>query len=231
MKIICGLGNPGENYANTRHNCGFMVIDELARNLGVSVDKKRFEAKVAETFVDGQKVLLMKPETYMNNSGVALRQAMDYYKVDPEDVLIIYDDLDTPVGSIRLRQKGSAGGHNGIKSIIQWMMTDKFNRIRVGIGRNPQIPIIEYVLTRFRPEERQPLLEAVQKAADAARTSVRTDFNKVMSDFNPKAPKKNKKEKDEKRNQIMTLVDPKGTDVLIADEEIETTRFGNEDNK
>jgi PTH1 family peptidyl-tRNA hydrolase len=186
MKIIVGLGNPGLKYENTRHNAGFMVMDALAKNLELSFDKEKFEALMAKGKVKGEDVILLKPQTYMNNSGIALRQCLDFYKAGPEDVLVIYDDVDLPVGSIRLRPKGSAGGHNGMKSIIECLFTSDFDRIRVGVGKDAQIPMINWVLSKFRSEEKQPLEEAVALAAKAAQASIKTDFSRVMNQYNAK---------------------------------------------
>ncbi|MCF0260010.1 MAG: aminoacyl-tRNA hydrolase [Erysipelotrichaceae bacterium] len=186
MKIIVGLGNPGVRYENTRHNAGFMVMDELARMAGTEINKDKFEAKYAKIKVKGEDVILLKPETFMNNSGFAIRQCMDFFKVSPKDLLVIYDDMDLPVGKIRLRQKGSAGGHNGMKSIIQCVLTSDFDRIRVGIGRDPQIPVVHYVLSKFREEEKEELSQAVKLAAEAAWFSIDHSFTETMNRFNRK---------------------------------------------
>lgn len=186
MKIIVGLGNPGVRYENTRHNAGFMVLDRIADILHVSIDKEKFEGKYVKTKVDGEDVILLKPETFMNNSGFSLRACMDFFKVPASDILVIYDDMDIPVGSIRLRQKGSAGGHNGVKSVITCALTNEFDRIRVGIGRDPQIPIVNYVLSKFRAEEQDLLREAVDEAARAAIYSITHSFSDTMNRFNHK---------------------------------------------
>ena len=186
MKIIVGLGNPGVRYENTRHNAGFMVMDRIAELLGVNIDKEKFEGKYAKTKVNGEDVILLKPETFMNNSGFSLRACMDFFKVSNKDILVVYDDLDTPVGKIRLRQKGSAGGHNGVKSVITCALTNEFDRIRVGIGRDPQIPIVNYVLSKFRAEEQDPLKEAVNEAAEAAVYAIDHSFADTMNRYNHK---------------------------------------------
>lgn len=201
MKLIVGLGNPGVRYQNTRHNAGFMVVDALADKAGVSVDKDKYEGKIAKFKAKGEDVLLLKPETFMNASGFSLRQAMDFYKLSPQDVLVIYDDMDTPVGGIRLRPQGSAGGHNGMKSVISAMLTDKFSRIRVGIGRDPRYEkIADYVLSKFRPEEKEDLDKAIALAADAAWEWIDHDFSTVMNKYNhkPKKPKNVLKKPEEK---------------------------------
>ncbi len=186
MKIIIGLGNPGKEYENTRHNAGFMVMDALAALCDLSFDQEKFSAYFAKGKIHGEDVILMKPTTYMNNSGFALRQVLDFYKESSEDVLIIYDDIDLPVGKIRLRQKGSAGGHNGIKSIIQAMGTSTFDRIRVGTSRDPQIPIIQWVLTNFKSEEKEDLHKAIDAAAHAAYYAIDHTFSQTMNQYNQK---------------------------------------------
>ena len=197
MKLIVGLGNPGVKYEKTRHNAGFMVVDRIAEMNGVSISKSKFEGKHIKTKINGEDVILLKPETYMNLSGFSVRACMDFYKIPREDILIIYDDLDTPVGSIRLKTKGSAGGHNGMKSVIQAVMGEDFDRIRVGIGRDPRIKIVDYVLTRFKPEELEDLDHAVDQAAKAAIFSLNHSFEQTMNRYNQK-PKKATKKNSEK---------------------------------
>ena len=198
MKLIVGLGNPGVKYEGTRHNAGFMVMDAISEKLNVSINKKKFEGSYVKTKIGNEDVILLKPETYMNNSGFSVRACMDFFKISREDILVIYDDLDTPVGSIRLKTKGSAGGHNGVKSVIACAMGEEFDRIRVGIGRNPQINIIDYVLTRFRPDELEDLNHSVEQAANAAILAIKQGFPKAMNRYNvkPKKPKVKKEEKD-----------------------------------
>ncbi len=186
MKLIVGLGNPGVRYDNTRHNAGFMVMDRLAQKAGVSIDKEKFEGKYAKTKIKGEDVIFLKPETFMNNSGFSLRACMDFFKIPASDILVIYDDMDLPVGKIRLRQKGSAGGHNGVKSVITCALTNEFDRIRVGIGRDPQIPIVNYVLSKFRADEKEDLEKAIDEAADAAWYSIDHSFPDTMNRYNHK---------------------------------------------
>ena len=199
MKLIVGLGNPGVKYEGTRHNAGFMVMDAISEKLNVSINKKKFEGSYVKTKIGNEDVILLKPETYMNNSGFSVRACMDFFKISREDILVIYDDLDTPVGSIRLKTKGSAGGHNGVKSVIACAMGEEFDRIRVGIGRNPQINIIDYVLTRFRPDKLEDLNHSVEQAANAAILAIKQGFPKAMNRYNVK-PKKPKVKKEEKEN-------------------------------
>ncbi|MDO4465963.1 MAG: aminoacyl-tRNA hydrolase [Bacillota bacterium] len=186
MKIIIGLGNIGVKYENTRHNAGFMVIDELAKKCEVEFNQEKFSAYFAKTKIKGEDVILLKPTTFMNNSGFALRQCLDFYKASIKDVLVIYDDVDLPVGKLRLRQKGSAGGHNGIKSIIQCGFSSEFDRIRVGVGKDPQIPMIQWVLSKFRDEEKEDLESAVKNAANAAYFSITHSFSDTMNRYNKK---------------------------------------------
>jgi peptidyl-tRNA hydrolase, PTH1 family len=185
MKCIVGLGNPGKQYAHTRHNIGFEVIDTLSRQLGISLDQSKFNGLYGIGFHEGKKVLLLKPLTYMNLSGESIRAVIDYYQIDLEDLLVIYDDLDLPVGKVRLRQKGSPGGHNGIKSTVAHLGTQQFNRIRIGIDR-PQtgMSVPDYVLGRFQQEEKAFTLEAVKKSADACVSWLEKPFIQVMNEFN-----------------------------------------------
>lgn len=186
MKIIVGLGNPGKDYENTRHNAGFMVMDEIAKLCNLSIDREKFSALYAKGKVKGEDVVLLKPTTYMNNSGFALRQCLDFYKASMDDVIVIYDDIDLPVGKIRIRQKGSAGGHNGIKSIIQCCFGSEFNRIRVGVGKDPRVPMVNWVLSKFRPEEKDDLSQAIDQAAQAAYFSIDHTFDMTMNRYNKK---------------------------------------------
>lgn len=170
MKMVVGLGNPGKKYQATKHNIGFITLDELAYQEKVSFNKSKFEADVAETRFGTEKVLFVKPQTFMNDSGRSVRPLMDYYNVDLKDLLVIYDDLDLPVGKIRLRQKGSAGGHNGIKSIIQHVGSQDFNRIRIGIDRPyPKQTVIQHVLSPFAKDVHEDMLDAVKRSAAATK--------------------------------------------------------------
>lgn len=168
MKMIVGLGNPGAKYRDTKHNVGFIVLDEMAHRHGLSFNKTKFESIYAEGFIGTEKVILLKPQTYMNESGRSLRPMIDYFNLDEEDVVVVYDDLDLEPGKIRLRQKGSAGGHNGIKSIISHLGTQEFDRVRVGIGR-PYLAqtVVNHVLSPFPKDVHEAMLDAVHQAADA----------------------------------------------------------------
>ena len=186
MKLIVGLGNPGKEYEMTRHNSGFCVLDAIAEECRVDITQKKFKALIANTRINGEAVVLMKPQTFMNLSGEAVRAAMDFYKLSAQDLLVIYDDLDLPVGKIRLRAQGSAGGQNGMKNIIRHIGTQEFDRIRVGIGKDARIPVIDWVLGRIRREELEDYRQAVELARDAAIYSCSHSFMDTMSHFNRK---------------------------------------------
>lgn len=185
MKWIVGLGNPGPKYERTRHNIGFMALDHLADRHGIEIRQDKCKALIGEGNIAGTKVALIKPMTYMNLSGESVRAYMDYYKVALEDMIVVYDDLDTEVGRIRLRYQGSAGGHNGIKSIIQHTGTQVFNRIRMGISRpQPGYPIVDYVLGTFPKAEGEPLKQSIEDACDAVEYSLSHTYEQTMAKFN-----------------------------------------------
>lgn len=185
MKLIVGLGNPGKQYDQTRHNIGFEVIDALSDQFSIPLNQSKFKGMYGIGLHNGEKVLLLKPLTYMNLSGESIRAVMDYYQIELEDLLVIYDDLDLPVGKIRLRQKGSPGGHNGIKSTVAHLGTQEFNRIRIGIDRpTPGMSVPDYVLGRFRAEERTFTQDAVKRSAEACATWLQKPFLQVMNEYN-----------------------------------------------
>ena len=185
MKLIVGLGNPGREYELTRHNIGFMVIDELAKRWNISLNEQKFKGVFGAGFVNGEKVILLKPLTYMNLSGESIRPLMDYYKIDVEDFVVMYDDLDIPVGKLRLRMKGSAGGHNGVKSTISHLGTQEFQRIRMGIDRPKNgMKVVDYVLGRFTSEEIPDVNHSIEKAADACEEWLNKPFLQIMNTFN-----------------------------------------------
>jgi PTH1 family peptidyl-tRNA hydrolase len=185
MKWIVGLGNPGSKYAVTRHNIGFMALDVLADKLGISINQSKCKAKIGEGQINGEKIVLIQPVTYMNLSGESVRAYMDFYKVQLEDMIVLYDDLDTEFGGMRLRYKGSAGGHNGIKSMIQHLGTQEFNRIRLGISRPPAgYDIADYVLSSFAKGEMEELGTVLERACDAVVDAVHQPFDKVMAKYN-----------------------------------------------
>ena len=190
VRIIAGLGNPGASYAATRHNVGFMVLDALAREWGVAwkLDKAR-KAELAS----GPGVLLVKPQTYMNDSGFCVGPLMRYFKFTPEQVLVIYDDTALPVGALRLRAGGSDGGHNGMKSLIAHLGSDRFPRLRVGIGSHGQKTLVGHVLGSFSPEERPLIDEGVQRAVQAVRLMLDEGFQAAANQYNTRKQKPEKK--------------------------------------
>ena len=202
MKIVIGLGNPTDRYKGTRHNIGYMALDRIAEEYKISINQHRHKALTGTGFIGSQKVLLVKPLTYMNLSGESVRAVVDYYKAEPEDLLIIYDDISLDPGFIRIRKKGSAGGHNGIKSIIQHLGSDNFPRIRVGIGgeRHPDMDLADYVLGHLDKDELAVIDEALDKVCKATALILEDDMGTAMNLYNtPK--KKKKKEPKEKKPQ------------------------------
>ncbi|MNW32724.1 Peptidyl-tRNA hydrolase [compost metagenome] len=185
MKWIVGLGNPGPQYEKTRHNVGFMALDRLAARHGIAVNQSKCKALVGEGMIGGVKTVIIKPMTYMNLSGESIRAYMDYYKATLDDLIVVYDDLDTEIGKIRLRYQGSAGGHNGIKSIIQHTGTQQFNRIRMGISRpEPGYAIVDYVLSTFPKKEKEQLDSMIEETCDALEFSLNETFERTMAKFN-----------------------------------------------
>lgn len=188
-KMIVGLGNPGEKYHETKHNIGFMVLDRWAKQENVTFNKSKHQGLYAEIFVGGEKVILVKPQTFMNLSGQCVKPLMDYFKIAIEDVVIIYDDMDLPIGKIRLRQKGSAGGHNGVKSIIQHFGTQTFNRVKIGVGRPFEFEtVIQHVLSKFlnmyHADVEQSLVATIDAMTYFAKTKSEHAFLQTMNQFN-----------------------------------------------
>lgn len=185
MKLIVGLGNPGKKYENTRHNTGFAVIDKTLAKLNVELDKNKFNADYTMINRNGEKIYILKPLTYMNLSGEAVVPFMKYFGIEPEDLVVVHDDLDLPVGKIRLRQSGSCGGQNGMRNIIDLLGDSNIKRIRVGIGKDPLIPVVDYVLGKTKKEDLEVYNQALDKASDALIYWLdHDDFSKVMSNFN-----------------------------------------------
>ena len=191
MYLIVGLGNPGMKYDATKHNMGFKVIDELVETYGIPSSGTSLKGMYGKGMIGGEKVILIKPMTYMNNSGECVRAFVDYYKVDPEEeMIIIYDDITLEPGSIRIRKKGSAGGHNGIKSIIAHLGTEKFKRIRVGVGEKPKNwDLADCVRSPFKPEEKDAVREGIEKAAKAVEVILTDGADAAMNRYNKKAAK------------------------------------------
>lgn len=184
MKIIVGLGNPGKEYERTRHNAGFRTMDVIADQLHVEFNQKKFKSQCVLTRVNNEQVLLMKPQTFMNASGEAVGEAVRFYHLSAKDVLVIYDDMDLPIGKIRLREKGSAGGQNGMKSIIAHLGTQEFARIRVGIGKDARVNVVDWVLGNIRKEDQEAHQESLSQASEAAIYSITHSFMETMNRFN-----------------------------------------------
>ncbi len=187
MYIIAGLGNPTKEYEKTRHNAGFDAIDVLAEKHGIQITERKHKAFCGTGFIGGERVLLAKPQTFMNASGESLREAADFYKIRPEQVIVIYDDISLRVGQLRIRTKGSAGGHNGIKSIIAHLGSQDFPRIKIGVGAKPdRMDLADYVLSRFSQTDRQMMEDAFQNAADAVEFMLADGADAAMNRYNRK---------------------------------------------
>ena len=184
MKVVVGLGNPGKRYEGTRHNVGFAVLDALAQGRNVSRAQRRFDAETAELTEDGQKVLLVKPETFVNLSGRCVRQALDFYQVPAEALLVVCDDINLPLGKLRVRARGSHGGHNGLRDIQNHLGTNEYPRLRLGVGAPDQDDAIDHVLSRFRPVEKPVIEEALQLAVQAAGVWVEKGIEICMNQYN-----------------------------------------------
>lgn len=187
MYVIAGLGNPTKEYAHTRHNVGFDTIDKIAEDYKISMDMKKHKAICGSGYIEGVKVLLAKPQTFMNLSGESIRAISDFYKVAPEEMIIIYDDISLDVGQLRIRSKGSAGGHNGIKSIIAHLGTTEFPRIKIGIGEKPASwDLADYVLSRYSDKEALDLKEAMEDVSHAVNLMVHEEMTQAMNQYNKK---------------------------------------------
>ncbi|MCQ2557150.1 MAG: aminoacyl-tRNA hydrolase [Ligilactobacillus sp.] len=185
MKLIVGLGNIGSKYENTRHNVGFMVVEQLAKENNIIFDKSKFDSIYGQGMINGEKVLLVKPTTYMNESGRAVGPMADYFGIENEDIAVIHDDMDLELGRLRLRQKGSAGGHNGIKSLIAHLKGQNFKRFKLGIGHPDKMSVVNWVLSRFTPAESADLQAGIDKTCQALEEWLENDdFTKAMNDFN-----------------------------------------------
>ena len=186
--MIVGLGNPGRQYVKTRHNIGFRTVDLLASQLGVKIDKAKYKCLVAAAAADGEKILLVKPQTFMNSSGEAVLWASRYYKLPPERIIVISDDISLPLGRIRIRAEGSAGGHNGLKSIIADLGSQAFPRVRVGIGEkpHPDYDLADWVLSNFSAQEETLLAPAIENAAEAVRELMQNGVQRAAARFNGK---------------------------------------------
>lgn len=185
MKVIVGLGNPGKEYARTRHNVGFMVLDRIRRDLANPSDKQRFKAHITEGFLGGEKIVLVAPQTYMNLSGHAVREVRSWYHLDTDDLIVVFDDMDLPFGTLRMRAEGSAGGHNGLSSIIEQLGTKGVPRLRIGIGRG-RSGSVGHVLSRFSPEEEAELADVIERAASAVSLWCKFGAIAAMNEINRK---------------------------------------------
>lgn len=185
MYIIAGLGNPGKQYEGTRHNAGFMTLDVLADRYRIDVGEKAHKALIGKGVIEGNKVILVKPQTFMNLSGESIRSVLDYYKAEPSEFIVIYDDISLEPGNLRIRKKGSAGGHNGIKNIIAHLGTQEFPRVRVGVGaKPPRMDLADYVLGHFPKEERELMAQAFEDGASAAVSMITEGIDAAMNHYN-----------------------------------------------
>lgn len=185
MYLIIGLGNPESEYANTRHNMGFDTINLIAKNNNINITKTKFDGLYEVGIIQGEKVILLKPQTYMNLSGKSVREAIDFYNIEIDKIIVIYDDIDTEKGQIRIRKQGGPGSHNGMKSVVEELGTDQFSRIRVGIGQ-PEFKndMINYVLEKIPEEERKILEQGIKKAAEATEIIIKNGIDIAMNKFN-----------------------------------------------
>ena len=184
--LIVGLGNPGRQYENTRHNAGFICLDLFAEKEGIKIDRLKFKSLMGEGRIKGHRCLFLKPQTFMNLSGEAVRDAADFYKIKPENIIVIYDDISLPTGTLRIRKKGSAGGHNGIKSIIWQLNSDVFPRLKIGVGdrKDKDDDLKDYVLGRFSKADMDTLKNTMEKAVDALKYILDGDTDGAMSRYN-----------------------------------------------
>jgi len=189
MKLVAGLGNPGKEYASTKHNLGFLAIDEIARRAGIDLTKKKFRGVYGEGFLSGEKLILLKPETYMNRSGESVSEAAVFYNISPTDIIIIHDEMDLPAGTLRVKAGGGSAGHNGIKSIIDRIGSPEFIRIRIGIGKpGGKSEGAAHVLSRFGSGEEDAVKASVEKAADAVLELIENGLERTMNKFNVRSP-------------------------------------------
>ena len=185
MYLVVGLGNPGDEYKYTKHNSGFLIIDKIANKLGIEINKKKFKGLIAQTEINGDKVIFLKPQTYMNLSGESIIEAVNYYKIPKENVVVIYDDIDIEIGKIRIKREGSAGTHNGMRSIVSNLRTEKFPRIRIGIKQiDNEKPIIDYVLSNFNNEQIKDFDRLSDQVYDTIIDIVNGDIDKAMNKYN-----------------------------------------------
>ena len=184
--IVVGLGNPDKKYTLTRHNSGFLCIDMLSEKLNFRVDRLKFKSLIGDVTINGHRCIVMKPQTYMNNSGEAIRECANFYKIKPENIIVIYDDISLDVGKLRIRRKGTDGGHNGIKSIIYHLNSDQFPRIKVGCGKkpHPDYDLADWVLSEFKKDEQKALEPALENACKAIELLLDNQIDKAMNLYN-----------------------------------------------
>lgn len=186
MILIVGLGNPGKQYNNTKHNIGFLVVDEIGSKVGIELSKNKFSGVFGEGYAGGEKLLMLKPETYMNLSGQSVSGAKNFYDIPAENIIVVYDEMDLPLGTVRIKSGGGSAGHNGIKSIISSLGTDAFQRVRVGIGKPLRASGANHVLSGFSKEETELVKESVSRAADAALSIIEKGIERAMNEYNTK---------------------------------------------
>lgn len=208
--VVVGLGNPGKNYEGTRHNVGFMSIDCLADRLGISIHEEKWHSLIGKGRLASKKVILVKPQTYMNNSGQAVREVLDFYKLDNQNLIVIQDDIDISLGTIRIKRSGSAGSHNGLKSIISYMAGEDFPRVKISIGRRPaKMDLANFVLSKFKTEEKDVLDDEIEAACDAVTAIIEKGIDYGMNEWNgwtssklpSKSPEEIKAEKEEENRR------------------------------
>ena len=187
LYVVIGLGNPGKDYTNTRHNIGFNTIEQLANQNNIKLNKVKFKAVYGEGNIGGERVLLVKPQTYMNNSGIAVSEIVRFYKLDVKDLIVIVDDIDIDFATVRIKAKGSAGSHNGLKSIIAHLKDENFPRVKIGIGKkHPREDLANFVLSNFAKKETQEIEEAIEDASNAVETIITDSINEAMNKYNKK---------------------------------------------
>lgn len=185
MYVIAGLGNPGKEYASSRHNAGYMAVEYLAGKLNTKLNKLKFNSVYGDTSINGEKVMLVKPVTYMNKSGIAISEIVKFYKISTSNLIVIYDDIDIPLGALRIRPSGSAGTHNGMKSIVD-SIGSEFPRIRIGIGRNEEMDLADFVLQKFSRNEKDIVTPIIERASEAAVEIIENGIDSAMQKFNMK---------------------------------------------
>lgn len=190
LYVVVGLGNPGKDYTNTRHNVGFNTLDLLAKRNNINLNKIKFKSVYGEGFIDGQKVMLVKPQTYMNNSGITVRELTQFYKMEVENIIVIVDDIDIEFAEIRIKAKGSAGSHNGLKSIIYHLQEENFPRVKIGIGKkHPEQDLADFVLGRFSKEETIDIDNTILNASEAVESIIKDGLEAAMNKFNIRSNK------------------------------------------